>query len=944
MAPIVNGARGQRSLTVLQHNVLAWTKKRKFNLANQYLAHGPDVILLNSHGNKEKDRIKIFPYRFYQQNRSQQRSDGVAIGVRHGIAHTITRDFSSEVMAVTIDTAHGKLTIATAYLPPRRDYLPVNDFLRLATTPHPTYILGDLNPHHRVFGYQAPENNVGRSLVDMINRGLWTHLGPNFKTYHAWNASTTPDLVLANQRAHWNTVIEPGPSGLSDHIPILFKISADPLISRTPPRYHYKSANWERFGEVVAAGLDPPNLDGQPTAAIDAAIETFYNAMEAAKEAAIPKRTFKVNHHPRRSPLLVRLERDLCSLHEEAERTFWDRDKYATMKRLHRDMIAEGTRLKGIEWGELLTKIVQVRNEPKQFWAAVKRLRGTDVATADHLTDTSGPRPVKISDPAGKEEFMRRCWEPTFRISAEENRAFNPAYEARVEEELAARVADYSPFDVVDLGRLDEDDPASCPITPDDIKRVIKSFKNGKAPGPSGVKKDDLIHLPRQGLLYLAEVFSAALSAGYFPHRFKHARLIFIPKSGKNPQNPLHYRPISLLETPGKVFEKIINERVVEYTEANNVQDPQQYGFRPGRGTSKAIALAYETVANAVALGNGNATIVLRDIAKAFDKVWHPGLKHRLLEAGIPNLLCRTASHFLDGRTAAIRMDGVEGPAFPLVTGVPQGSCLSPTLFITYTADTPPPDPRTRSTHFAYADDHTGVVTFPFRFPQGTARNTQRATERRNRYEYDRKIKNEADKMRFITARRKFPAPLTIDGQNMPYAQSGIMLGLRMTNHGIHSQVVYLKGKGQRHLTKLRRFSNLPEATRLYLFKAIIRPILEYPAVVLCATSRSAQLELQRVQSNALLWVHGRSPDHRRPTNAFLHERYKVLPLNQRLHELARRVWERLDEDEDPNLQNIIAGSAHLQDGEEHSWWPRCRPRALGPPPPPLLLDADIVP
>ena len=719
---VVGNAPIHRRIRVLQHNVLHWTKARKYLLSNQYLAMAPDVILINAHGNKDDDRIKLFPYIVYQQNRAQQRHDGVAIAVRCNLRHTVNRDYDSETMSVTLETAQGYVTIATSYLPPSRPYLPVRDFTRLANMPHPVYLLGDLNARHRIFGY-ASANALGNQMADVIGRGTWTHLGPRFKTFHSYSSATTPDLVLSNRHAYWTTRIEPGLDSVSDHVSVLTTISADPLVSQTAPRFNYRGADWDLYRERITAGIAELQLDGQPVAAIDEAVEDFYRIVQEAKEAAIPKTTRGVKFHAHRSPTLIRLEGELRTLREEAERTFWDRNKYATMKRLQRDLIAEGKRLQGERWGELLEEIVDSHKDPKRFWACVNKLRGTNATPSDYLLDRSGPRPVKVSEPAAQEALMRREWEPTFCISDQENADFNPAFEARIEQELADRDAEVAPFDNVDLSRLDEANPAASSIIPEDIARTIKSFKNGKAPGPSGLNKTDLSNLPPAALQHLAKVFTASLSAGYFPHKFKHARMVFIPKSGKSPKEPLNYRPISLLETPGKVFEKILNERVVDYAEANNIHDPQQYGFRPGRGTTKAIALAYETVANAVALENGNATIIMRDIAKAFDKVWHPGLKHRLLEVGMPDLLRRTASHFLDGRTASIRMRGVEGPAFPLVTGVPRGSCLSPSLFIIYTDDTPAPDPRSHSTHFSYADDHNQVVTYPFRFPQGTARN-----------------------------------------------------------------------------------------------------------------------------------------------------------------------------------------------------------------------------
>ena len=932
----------RRTVTVLQHNVLHWTKKRRYGLANAYLKVAPDILLLNAHGCTDAQRMKIFPYVIYQQNESGRKHDGVAIGVRRDIPHTITRDFLSETMAVTIDTAQGKLTLATSYLPPSRPYLPVIDFDRLAAIPHPTYLLGDLNPRHRIFGYRS-ENTVGRQLAELIEDGDWTHLGPGFKTYHCYRSMTTPDLVLANEAAYHNTAIEPGPPTSSDHVPVLLTISVNPIITRTDPRFCYKDADWNKFKDCIARDLPLPDLDGEPVGRIDEAVETFYDAINRAKEEAIPKKTYRVNPAPHTSPELIQLERELQNLREEAERTFWDRHKYADLKRLQRLVIIEGTRLKGEKWSELLESIAQNTQDPKKFWASVKRLRGTDISSSDFLQDPDDRRRIRISDPEGREALMRRIWEPVFRISPQENAAFNAQYEARVEQELQAQEENITPYENIDLARLNFADPASAPIEADDVSRVIRTFKNGRAPGTSGVKKEDLAQLPVAGMEYLARVFSACLSAGYFPQRFKHARLTFIPKSGKSATNPLNYRPISLLEAPGKVLEKLINERVQDYAEDQNIHDPQQYGFRRRRGTTKVIALVYETIATTVAVGEGSACLVMRDIEKAFDKVWHRGLKHRLLQIHLPALLTKICCHFLDGRTASIRERGFVGPAFPLLSGVPQGSCLSPTLFVLFTADTPPPNPRTHSTHFAYADDHNQLITQMTRFPGALARNTSRASEARSSYERDRKIKNQIAKMKTVTPRRTAPAPLVIDGQVVRYTQSGNLLGLRLTNRGITPQITHLAGKGRRQLLKLRRFSGLPAQTKLKLFKSILRPILEYPAVVLCAASRSALLSLQRVQSNALRWVHGRiPPELRKPTNVQLHVNYRIQPLNIRLHQLARRTWDRIAADGDPNMEPIAQLADLIGEEEEHRWWPRCRPRALGPAPAPLLVVEDV--
>ncbi len=59
----------------------------------------------------------------------------------------------------------------------------------------------------------------------------------------------------------------------------------------------------------------------------------------------------------------------------------------------------------------------------------------------------------------------------------------------------------------------------------------------------------------------LKNILNACLSAGYFPNYFKEAIIKFIPRKDKSPTNPINYRPISLLEIPGKIFERAIQSR-----------------------------------------------------------------------------------------------------------------------------------------------------------------------------------------------------------------------------------------------------------------------------------------------------------------------------------------------------------------------------------------------
>ena len=111
-----------------------------------------------------------------------------------------------------------------------------------------------------------------------------------------------------------------------------------------------------------------------------------------------------------------------------------------------------------------------------------------------------------------------------------------------------------------------------------------------------------------------------------------------------------------------------------------------QHGFRSKRGTQTVLAILYENIATLK--GNDERLdLVLGDISRAFDKVWHDGLKYKLLATDLSDCLKRTLCSDITDRTARIRIDDYIGPTFALRSGVPQGGCFSPILFSFYTHD-----------------------------------------------------------------------------------------------------------------------------------------------------------------------------------------------------------------------------------------------------------------
>ncbi|TLL64776.1 reverse transcriptase family protein, partial [Acinetobacter baumannii] len=128
--------------------------------------------------------------------------------------------------------------------------------------------------------------------------------------------------------------------------------------------------------------------------------------------------------------------------------------------------------------------------------------------------------------------------------------------------------------------------------------------------------------------------------------------------------------------------------------------------FRHGR--SAGDLLVYLTHRWAEALeSKGEALAVSLDIAKAFDRVWHRALLSKLPSYGIPEGLCKWIASFLDGRSITVVVDGDCSDTMTINAGVPQGSVLSPTLFILYINDMLSIDGM-----HCYADDSTGDARY----------------------------------------------------------------------------------------------------------------------------------------------------------------------------------------------------------------------------------------
>ena len=284
-------------------------------------------MLLNSHGIKSTQSIKIPGYKVYKVNTTESLADGSAIGIKYNIQHKLYDDFDTDVLAIEIQTSLGPIIIATTYLPPRRPYLPFPDFYRLLNNNIPTYILGDFNGRHRYFGNNS-ENTVGKSLLQLINQGKMLHIGPHFPTFISQGTATNPDKIFSNKHHYLNIITEPGDITTSDHIPIKFSLATQPFLVKQPKIYKVNKANWEGFKATLEHKIETKELNDCTTQEIEDELETWISTVKEAMDKHIPKSEHKFIYQLRKTPQIQFLQSLFNRLRQNADTQGWTRNNY----------------------------------------------------------------------------------------------------------------------------------------------------------------------------------------------------------------------------------------------------------------------------------------------------------------------------------------------------------------------------------------------------------------------------------------------------------------------------------------------------------------------------------------------------------------------------------------------------------------------------------------
>jgi len=812
-----------------------------------------DIISVNETNLASDKHFALLGYNVFRHDRIGKPGGGVLLAVKQHIkSREIINKTSNknEMVAVEIVTkTYGSILISSIYVPPKAK-IDIKILHELYTLNNNCVIMGDFNATPNNLGSQLA-NARGRQLQEFLNEGIIEGVDDDSPTFERNDYEVKLDWILASQPLiSYITNVETHPTigTLNGHKPLTYDMTLGIEPKPSSPRiaFNFKAARWSIFRIKLDQQLKTWNSTRliDTTQDIEEYASFITECIVAATHEAIPQNK-QTNTTFIPSETSSNLIKDKHQAYRRWKKTGNEADKrhFYNTKVLLTNSLRNDRRN---SFNKLMSSLCQKKMYSDKVWLTVRKFHNKRIKQI-HSGIMKYNNKTAVTDKEKADLFADYF-----------------------ENEVYTLTADSLPFhdQVTDQANNVKNGITPMSSTPkwkkvkvEEVKLHIRQLRNSST-GPDNVHNRCLKNHSKLLVQHLTKLFNAILKRGHIPAMWKKANIIVLLKPKKDKQHPSSYRPISLLSCLGKLLEKIIKQRLMLEIERRNILPQHQAGFRPGKSTTYNIVrlerFAESHLKNPIR--RRHSAVILFDIKAAFDSVWHDGLIYKLNDLRLPRYIINYLISFLHNRTAAIEIENVLSRPFNLMSGTPQGSPLSPLLYILYTADSMNDIPP-HTEHGLFADD-TALWTSGHTLKNLTAR-LQQSIDAFESWCKSWKLKLQPTKTELIHfslhPRKKYKNPVIVKVENTtikPLEHTrylGIIIDKRLKwrTHLEHIEKKIAPRIGL--LRYLARSAYEPNnKIMINIYKSLVRTIIVYGSPVLLTADQKVWDRLQICQNKAI--------------------------------------------------------------------------------------------
>ena len=654
-------------------------------------------------------------------------------------------------------------------------------------------------------------NHPASAIYDIINDLLLSQLIQEPTRFRQGETQNTLDWVITNDPCKLSQICHGPPLGeKGDHCTLSFTVTTSYTRNDEGGFFQFSKTNFLEFGNF----LNNVNWDLElQNCKAEEAWTFFQEKMTAAILRFVPQTKLRLHKSPpwtnNRTRLAVKEKNKAWSLYKKNKNEAnWETFTQARNK-CNREIISQK---------KLFEKNIasNIKTNPKIFWNYVKFSTGgqKDIPTLKNSDGNS------VTDNMEKAELFNEYFSDVFTI---EDLSNIPNLQV---------VNSISPLE-------------KCTLTLDKVKKQLSQLNVSKAAGPDQIHPKIIYELRDSLAAPLYQIYAKSLDEGKLPPQWKSAYVKPIFKKGSK-HSTANYRPVSLTSVCCKILERLIRHDIMGHLEQNHLISNEQHGFRAGRSCSTQLLELVEMWTDMLDRSESWDCVYL-DFAKAFDKVPHRRLSLKLKAIGIRGKILEWVEDFLLNRQQTVVIKQCKSTPRAVTSGIPQGSVLGPILFIVYINDLPD---VIKSYCKIFADD-----TKLFRsISNNTNLELQSDLNALQSWSEKWQLQFNAAKCKVIHYGNNNPGrKYTLNGVTLECCTTEKDLGVTFDDKlkfSEHIGIITSKANSRLAIIK-RTIHDLTPEIFLPLYKALVRPLLEYCSPVWNPILKTDSTEIEKVQRRA---------------------------------------------------------------------------------------------